>query len=396
MAVINLAEYQYSLSLDDKNFTSGMKDADAKTGLFKGNMAGLSSFLSTVVVGALVAVGVAAVGMSIKAVKSADEMQKALNGLQASTGATTEEMQGMEQSLENIYNNNFGEDFKDIADSMALVKQVTGLTGDELERTTQNALMLRDTFDFDVNESINAVNSLMKQFGISSDEAYTLIAQGAQNGANKNGDLIDTLNEYAPQFKSLGFSAEEFTDVLIQGAQNGAWSIDKVGDSIKEFNIRAKDLSDTSADAFNSLGFNANEMFSRFAEGGETANEAFQEVVTRLTELNDPLEQNRIGVELFGTQFEDLELGAISSLANIQSNANMTADTLNQINAVKYDTFGEALTGIGRNLETGILIPLGEAILPILNEFASWLMEHMPEIQENFRSTFETIGNIVD
>lgn len=40
----------------------------------------------------------------------------------------------------------------------------------------------------------------MKNFNISAEEAYGLIATGAQNGADKNGDLLDTLNEYSAQF----------------------------------------------------------------------------------------------------------------------------------------------------------------------------------------------------
>lgn len=59
-------------------------------------------------------------------------------------------------------------------------------------------------FDYDVSESARAASALMKNFGIDAEEAYGLIAVGAQNGADKNGDLLDTLNEYSPQFAALG------------------------------------------------------------------------------------------------------------------------------------------------------------------------------------------------
>jgi TP901 family phage tail tape measure protein len=346
-----------------------------------GGLGGAAVTAGKFIGGALLAGAGIAVGGLGAMVLAGDDLQKALNGLQSSTGSTKEEMEGMEQSLKNIYGNNFGESFDDIAQAMALVKQNTGLTGKELETTTQNALMLRDTFELDVAGSTNAANTMMKQFGISSEEAFNLIAQGAQNGANKNGDLIDSLNEYSPQFKAMGFSAEDFTNVLIDGAKNGAFSIDKVGDAIKEFNIRSKDGSKTSADAFKSLGFNAGEMTKSFGKGGESAQKSFGQVMTALNKVKDPVEKNRIGVELFGTQFEDLEAKGIASLANIGNKASLSKDALGEINKVKYNSFGEALTGIGRQITTGLILPLSEKIMPKLNEFAQWVTDHMPQIK---------------
>lgn len=311
MAEESVGKYGATLTLDDSQFVEGMENAGKKmddfTSTVDGNtektskkMSGFGSKLGVLAVGAVAGLGTALVGAGVAGVKMADDLKGSLNGLQASTGATEEEMKGMEESLKNIYNANLGESFQDIADSMALVKQNTGLTGEALESATKNAIMLRDTFDMDFAETTNTANSMMKQFGITSDEAFNLIAQGAQNGANKNGDLLDSLNEYAPQFKAMGFSAEEFTNVLIDGAKNGAFSIDKVGDAVKEFNIRSKDGSKATIDAFQSLGLNADKMGQSFAKGGEEGQAAFKQVMTALNDIEDPMEKNRIGVALFG------------------------------------------------------------------------------------------------
>lgn len=340
---------------------------------------------------ATIAFGAFAVGIGIKAVHSADEFNRAMKGLQNETAATSEEMEGLENAAQNIYNSGMGENFEDIADTLANVKQVLGGTSDEIERAGKNALLLRDTFDMDVAGSVGTVNSLMQKFGITSDQAYTLIAQGAQQGANKNGDLLDVLNEYAPQFSALGFSAEQFTDILIQGSKDGAFQVDKVGDAIKEFTIRSKDMSATSTDAFNSLGLDAAKMAQAFAAGGTSAQTAFQQVMTGLSSITDPVERNRIGVELFGTQFEDLEAKGILALGNVQSYTSQTAETLADINNVKYDNFGAQLEGIGRMFETGILIPLGERLLPKLQEFAEWFRDHMPEIEAGVNKSLDVV-----
>jgi TP901 family phage tail tape measure protein len=385
----DLGSYGAELTLDSSQFEQGMSNAEAQINNTENKAKGFGSNLGIIAGGAIAGFGAALVGAAVAGVKMSDDLHKALNGLQSSTGATDDQMKGMEQSLKNIYNANFGQSFDDIAQSMATVKQNTGLTGQALEDATKNALLLRDTFEMDVNETTNTANSLMKQFGITSEQAYNLIAQGAQNGANKNGDLLDSLNEYAPQFQAMGFSAEQFTNVLIDGAKNGQFSIDKVGDSMKEFNIRSKDLSQTSLDAFKSLGLNGQQMSQSFAKGGESAQKAFQQVMTSLNNVKDPVEKNRIGIELFGTQFEDLQAKGILALGNIGKTASTTKDTLGEINKVKYNTFGEALEGIKRNFQTALIDPMEKNVLPAMSDFSNWIVQHMPEIQKGIKMALD-------
>ncbi|EHQ90166.1 phage tail tape measure protein [Desulfosporosinus youngiae] len=392
---IDLATYQYNLELNSEGFSSGMSSAEGNVDKLEGKFGGFTSFLKGAVIGGIATVGVALVGMGLKGIKSADELQQSLNKLSMQTGATAEETKQLEESLTNIYANNFGESFDDIAQSMATVKQTMGLTGKELESTTQTALMMRDTFDMDVGESIDTVNALMANFGITAEQAYNLMAQGAQQGANKNGDLTEVLKEYAPHFSQLGISAEEFTDTLIQGAKSGAFQMDKVGDAVKEFGIRSKDMSDASAQGFEALGLNADEMFNTFAQGGDGAQKAFQDVISRLGQLNDPLAQNAAGVALFGTQFEDLGINGIKALADIGDYAKLDIDALGQINSVKYDSFGEALTGIKRGLETDILIPMGQKVLPIINELATWVQTNMPQIKGTIGNALNFVGEVL-
>lgn len=138
-------------------------------------------------VGAITGAGIGVV----KFIQQGDELQKSLNSLQQQTGATGKEMEGMEKSLINLYRSGYGESFDDLSESMAKAGQMTGQTGKALEDTTKYALMMQNSFkDMDVEESLRATDTMMKTFKISSKEAYTLMAQGAQEGANKNGKSI--------------------------------------------------------------------------------------------------------------------------------------------------------------------------------------------------------------
>lgn len=333
--------------------------------------------------GIAVATGKAVIDAGKYLAELGDEYNKAVNQMSASTGATGEELDALSESMKNIYAQNLGDDFNDVAEGLAATQKASDLAGDALEQATAAGFVLRDTFDYDISESARAASALMKNFDISAEEAYGLIATGAQNGADKNGDLLDTLNEYSGQFAALGLSADQFMGTLVEGADAGLFSIDKVADAVKEFNIRAKDGSDSSRDAFNSLGLNADQMFAAFAAGGDTAQAAFFDTVEALNGLDDPLKRNQIGVALFGSQFEDLEAGVLPVLGSIETAAYDGAAALQQINDVKYNDLGSAFEAVKRSAEV--------ALLPMASMIANTLTSLAPILSE----TFEAISPVI-
>ena len=348
-----------------------------------------------VAVGALAAIGAGAVAMATKAVTASDDVQKAMNSLQAKTGATSDEMDGLRDSMLNIYSQNFGESFEDIADSMATISQVTGLTGKALEDATVNAFILKDTFDMEVNESIRAVDMMMDQFGITSEEAFNLIAQGAQKGLDKNENLLDSVNEYSVHFKQLGINAEEMFNMFSNGAKTGVFDVDKLGDAVKEFGIRVKDESDSTFQAFYALGLDAEEVTDAFARGGKDAKKAFSDVNKALAECDNIVQQNQLGVALYGTMWEDMGVEAVVALSDMNGEIDKTKSTMDEINEIRYDSFSEAIAGIGRQFEVGLLIPLGDSILPILNQFADFINANMPTIQAVIENVMNAVGGAI-
>ena len=343
-------------------------------------------------VGAAAAAFVAGIG--VKAVMAADDLKKSLNLLQAQTGASGTDMKQFEDSIMRLYKANVGQSFDDIARSMSEVSRTTGLSGKELEKTTKNAIALRDTFDMGVNETARTANSLIKQFGVSADEAYEIITQSAQKGANKNGDLLDTLNEYSGMFKSAGYSAEEFGNILIQGAKDGSFSIDKVGDAVKESNIRLKDGSKLSRESVEGLGLSYDEIASNFAKGGKVAASAYNMVLTNLSKVEDPLKKNQLAVGLFGTQFEDLETTILGTLTNAGKHIDLTKSELDKINDVKYDTFGAALAGLGRKINADFFIPLGKKMIPALEKLIKTIEEAGPKMKEIFGGAIDVLAGL--
>lgn len=414
----------------------------------------------------------------------ASESEEALNTIQTRTGATAEEMQQYSEVMSNLYANNSGEDKADLAESISSVKQQLGeLSPEELEKITERAILMRDTFGYDVAESIRTVKMLMDQFEVSAEEAYTLIAQGSQKGLDKNGDLLDTLNEYSVHYKTMGYSAEEFFNSLMNGTEAGTFSVDKLGDAMKEFGIRTKDGSDSTTNAFIAIGLAAgdnseeikkaqdsieqyntkitdledklkyakiqqseftdktseltkikledniakwskeleesknslsqnesalaamiersqnggqsvDDLFARFASGGDEAKEATEEVMNALFSMEDKVAQDAAGVALFGTMWEDLGKDGVSALMDVRGEADKTAATLEDINKVKYDSAKSQFEQLKRKIITDLLEPAAQKLIPKIEDGTEWLVKNLPDILETGKKLLPVVTGV--
>ena len=319
-------------------------------------------------------VGVAAAGAFTTAlVKIGTEYQAATGQISAATGATGAELESLQGVMENVYGNNYGDSMADVADAVATVsQQMKGLSDGELQSVTEGAFALRDVFQYDVAESVRAANALVNNFGISGDDAMNLIAAGAQNGLDFSGELLDTISEYSVQFAKVGIDADQMFQIMQAGADSGAWNLDKVGDAIKEMSIRVVDGSDTTAAGFQAIGMDADIMAQKFAAGGETAQQAFQETIQALAGMEDPVQQNIAGVNLFGTMWEDLGPEVVAQLASITDEAYAAGDELQKMQEVKYDNLGDAFKGLGRQLES--------ELMPLANELTGFFTDVLGQI----------------
>ena len=345
--------------------------------------------VSTAMTAGLAAMGTGAIAATKYFSDLGGEWQEAANQVASSTGAAGKELESLRGAMERVYADNFGEDVADVADAVALVdRNLANLDQEGLTKATEGALALRDAFEYEVEESTRAAEAIRKNFGTSVEDAFSLIAAGAQNGLDYSGELIDTINEYSSPFSKLGFTADGMFNLLQSGADSTAWNLDKVGDAIKEFSIRAIDGSDTTVSAFEDLGYNAEKIMATFAAGGEGANTAFFEVLNTLMDVDDQVKRDALGVSLFGTMWEDLGVEAMQAMADASSAAYDTQGALEQINQVKYNDLDSALQGIRRQMEVDLL-PAADAVYQSL-------MDSMPEITAAMGEMSPVIAEIAE
>lgn len=326
------------------------------------------------------------------AVKFSSDSQDAFQQFAAATGTATEEMSKYKDMINNVYKNNFGETINDVAEAMATVNQnMSYLDDSALQRCTEYAYTLSDTFGYDVAESTRAADTLIKNYGVSAREAFNLITQGAQSGMDYSGEMIDSINEYSVQFKKLGLDAEDMFSIFANGAQNGAFNLDKVGDAVKEFSIRAIDGSDTTKQGFEALGMDAAKMAERFGAGGDSAKEAFNEVIKGLAEMDDPVAQSAAGVNLFGTMWEDLGPQVITSMSTASDAIDKSKESVEELVNVKYDTLSGALGGLWRTIQADVLQPIGNQLIPYVTKGISFIQKFTDKWNKLEPATQKTI-----
>lgn len=353
-----------------ENFTFSTEKAEEATEKLSDSFTVAKGIMANLIAEGIKVLTTELINLTKEAVTFSAEFESAMNALQVQTGMSSKEMEKYNGIMKEMYNKNYGESFDDIAQSIATVAQNSKeVDPAKIQELTEGALTLRDAFGFEVNETMRAANMLIDQFGISGEEAYNLIAQGAQNGLNKNGDLLDTINEYAVHFKQTGRGAEDFFNMLENGAEEGTFSVDKLGDAWKEFGIRAKDTTTTTTEAYEILGLNADEMRAKFAAGGESAKQATDTILTALFSMDDAVKQNQAGVDLFGTMWEDLGADAIKALSDTNGEITTTKNSLEEINKVQYSGFEHELEQLKREFKTSLSEPLAEEVIPQVKKF---------------------------
>lgn len=342
-----------------------------------------------------------AIGFLSDRFSDALDLDAANDKLAAQLGFTGEEAGRFGKLAGDVYSQNFGESITQVEDSFVAITKNIGEGNDEwLKGMSADVLAFSDTFGEDLGPTTVAVGKLMKT-GLAKDsqEALDILTRGMQGGANGAEDLLDTFTEYPSVLKDLGLTGQQSLGLIEQGMNAGARSSDLIADALKEFGIRSKDMSDTSAEAFHTLGFSAEEMTAKFAKGGPEAAEGLDQVLDGIRGIKDPAEQTATAVKLFGTQAEDLG----SSLLALDPSA--TADQFGEVTGAAKemtDTLGDNAKGkietFKRTLETNVTGFITDTVLPKLTEFGDavgrlWDEFTKSEFFEDFKTTMQDLSD---
>lgn len=370
---------QCAKSIDE--FGKEVKDAEKVTMDF-------STILQTNLANSLVNLGKDAV---VNAVKSVTSLETAQRQLQASTGATAGEMQQYKSVMEDLHNNNYGDDINDVAQSMALVKQYTGeLDPSKLESMTENGIAMRDVFDMDLSETIRGVDGLVENMGVTSEEAFDLMARGAQNGLNKSGELADNIDEYSQLWGQAGFSAQEMFGILQNGLDSGAYNLDNVNDFVKEFgNSLADGRIEENLQSFSG---ETQSLFYQWKQGKATTKDVFYSVINDISTATNKQEMLTLASNTWSALGEDNAMKVITSLNETNTAYDNVKGTMESIKDIKYDTLESRFTQLGKKFQTQVGVPIAEKALPAIEDGLDAVIENMDSLVPAIGGVIASVG----
>lgn len=326
-------------------------------------------------------------------VNQATELDDAMAKFQAQAGASSNEMSKFKNIARDVWSNNFGEDVSDVADMMGRVKQqMQGISDVDLKNVTEDLLTLRDTFDMDENETLRGAQQLMKQFGITSQEAFDLMATGAQNGLNKSDELGDNISEYSGKFAQAGYSAEEYFQLMQNGLDGGAYNLDKVNDAINEVTTRLVD--GTIEGALDSFDTKTQDVFKAWLEGRATQKDVVNAIVEDISKTTNEQEKLNKASIAFGTMGEDFNSGFIQSLTTVGNKYKDVEGAMDKVKEIANGGLKNALSGLGRAFLDSFT-PIGELITPILAGIVGLITVAIQGIQQGFAKVGDVISSVL-
>jgi hypothetical protein len=370
---LDIGELVGRLRVDPKPMDKGLEQGESKFQKFGDNLATLAAGLGGMAAMALI--GGLLAGMDKEAVGAK---------IAAQMGGSDEDARMYGETAGALYAEGWGDSIATIGETLKTVASANILqdgTPEELAETARQAQILADVFGQDVNGSVRAVQQMIRN-GLVPDAktGFDLIAAGVQGGLDKSEDLLDTINEYSTQFRELGLDAEQAFGLMSQAVKAGARDTDTAADALKEFAIRSKDGSTTSAEGFKAIGLNGQKMTKIFAKGGPEAATALGTVLDKLKAMKDPVAQDAAAVALFGTKAEDLGDALFAmDLETARQGFEDTAGAIDkagksvqETDAAKLERFKREATELASKIAAD-MVPALESMVKWIKENESWI-----------------------
>lgn len=237
--------------------------------------------------------------------------------------------------------------------------------------------------EIDFKELIQESFEIGKELKISQKDALALTNQLLSIGFPP--EQLDIIAEYGGQLQRAGFDAKQVQGIMAAGVETGTWNIDNLLDGLKEGRIKAAEmgagLSTSMIDALQIIG-GSEEQFRKWgvaiAQGGEKGNKAFQDMTQYLMNVEDDVARNALGVELFGTMWEDQGENIANTILNMDKHIQSADDMQKKLNEdvakINSDPAYVLSTAMGN---------IKEALAPLLDSFAQFVAKIAEWVSNN-------------
>ena len=275
---------------------------------------------------------------------------------------------------------------KAMAEATRLTREFLGITGSELSAMTAEIKATADVWGKEYKETLEAVDTLTSQYGITAQQALKIVQDGFQSGADLNNNMIAKIRQFAPAFHDAGIGASELV-AIIQQTRSGIFSEEGMN-LISMAAKKIREMSSATESSLQAVNIDTQLMQQQLSEGSITMMDAIRQVSAKLKEL--PPNSQQVGEvlkDVFGRQGAAAGLEMIKSLEQMDTDlANLTGTTgeygrqqaelvktqteLNEKTAALFSTGEdgwEKMTGMVKVLATKVLVWLIDGLIQVTN-----------------------------
>lgn len=308
--------------------------------------------VKAIAVGAACAAGAVAVG---KAVYKAGEyladlgsqFDKATDTIRVGTGAMGEDLNDLVNSFNKVYGS-VPTNMEDASKTIADYNTRLGLTGEQLENISIQALQVSDILDEDLNGVIESSSKALKNWDLSADDygdAMDFVFKVSQSTGAGFVDLMNNMQGYGAQLQAAGY---DFKDAAILLGQ-----VEKAG---LDASTVLKGLQTAAKNATNA-------GFSSVSEGLEVYFNRIKNAESDMRALE--MATNMFGSKAAPTMVKAIQDGTLS-LEGLKDALEASGESINKAATDTY-SYTEMLQILGNKAEVA-LRPLAESVFEMLND----------------------------
>lgn len=367
MAVINLAEYAYKLTLNSSEYSNSMKAAEEQAEKMKTKLSGVGDFLKTSLVAGFAAAGAAIGATLVQGVKATAELDEQMSKFTAATGATVEETEKIRDLAQELYKNNTDSMEDIIATSEAMVK-LMGLSADEVEKYQQAYMDYAKTTGQANADVVAAIDDIGDAWYLTAEESVKSLDMLKLSSEYYGTDVVavqSALTSVAPAAKALGLSIEETNGYMNLFAITGL----DASQSVTAFTYAAKQVESP---------------------------EQFKEMLNDITSISDPTKRAQKAVELFGSKAGvALSNVPMEDLQDFLITMDEAAGTVAQASEAFDDNFNVQLELMKKQF-LGLAQEIGQKFMPVLTDVMKWVSNNMPRIMSTIENAIDFISGLID
>lgn len=353
-------------------------DADEGLGRFNKGLRGMAAGAGNA--------GAAVGAVFSEAVGSAMDISAARGQLQRDLGLTAEEAKSANEVMSSVFRSGLVASMDEAREATSAVilglDDMKGAGTEDIAAVSEQALVLSKTLGVDVGEAARAAGALVTNGLVkTSKEGLDLLTASAPMfPAAMREELPELLADYGDGFAKIGLDGATAMGLLSQAVKGGAKDLDEAGDILNEFGRIATEEPDRAKEAFKALKIPVKDTLKAIQSGGPEGQKALGTITQALRGLKDPAQQAALVTQIFGDRAGDSVQAVLALNPATATAAGNLKDFAGASKEATDAAKDEPMVQMQQTMNT-LKDTLGEALLPVLEDFGKFLSENQDTIQ---------------